>query len=406
MSTNINSINNKLNKDLPILLIDTSYWLYYRFFALRNWYSRAYPENVRNNPNFNIEHNWLEDEVFIIKYKKLFIENIKKLCKKFNTKLTNVVFCIDCPHNDIWRCSKTDNYKGGRLESHKKKQFNSFNLFSHIKRVFLPILQTNYNIKIISCANCEADDVIGYASVSLINRGFKQVYILATDNDYLQICNDKIHMINGNGNIISIKNYNNSNGGIDNIDDIAGIDDGLGSGGGISSGISNSIVVLGEIVLGEKYLISKILLGDASDNIKCCNVDIGFISNNGNICNGNLKNVTKTLALQLINNKSIYTILQNMLYSIRKVYVDIDSIDSIGSAGSIGSVDDVDNIDNIDIISSNIKHSSETIRFKESLENIKFITTDKFIENTILMDFQMIPTKLKDNIESKLLEVL
>jgi len=397
MSTNINSINNKLNKDLPILLIDTSYWLYYRFFALRNWYSRAYPENVRNNPNFNIEHNWLEDEVFIIKYKKLFIENIKKLCKKFNTKLTNVVFCIDCPHNDIWRCSKTDNYKGGRLESHKKNQFNSFNLFSHIKRVFLPILQTNYNIKIISCSNCEADDVIGYASVSLINRGFNQVYILATDNDYLQICNDKIHMINGNGNIISIRNYNNSNGGIDNIEDIAGIDDGIGSGSGSSSGSNNSIVVLGEIVLGEKYLISKILLGDASDNIKCCSVDIGFISNNSNICNGNLKNVTKTLALQLINNKSIYTILQNMLYSIRKVYVDIDSV---------GSIDDIDSIENIDIISSNINHSSETIKFKESLENIKFITTDKFIENTILMDFQMIPTKLKDNIESKLLEVL
>lgn len=390
MSTNINT---KLNKDLPILLVDTSYWLYYRFFALRNWYSRAYPENVSNNPNFNIEHNWLEDEVFIIKYKKLFIENIKKLCKKFNTKLTNVVFCIDCPHNDIWRCSKTDNYKGGRLESHKKKQFNSFNLFSHIKRVFLPILQTNYNIKIISCANCEADDVIGYASVSLINRGFKQIYILATDNDYLQICNDKIHMINGNGNIISIRNYNNSNVGIDNIEDIAGIDDGLaGSGGGISSGSINSIVVLGEIILGEKYLISKILLGDTSDNIKCCSVDSGFISNN--ICNGNLKNITKTLAIQLINNKSIYTILQNMLYSIRKVYVDIGSIDSI------------DSIENIDIISSNIKHSSETIKFKESLENIKFITTDKFIENTILMDFQMIPTKLKDNIESKLLEVL
>ena len=34
----------KLNLDLPILLIDTSYWLYYRFFSLRNWYFRAYPE--------------------------------------------------------------------------------------------------------------------------------------------------------------------------------------------------------------------------------------------------------------------------------------------------------------------------------------------------------------------------
>ena len=97
----------KLNLDLPILLIDTSYWLYYRFFSLRNWYYRAYPEKYNNYANdknsFNADYNWFEDEVFMTKYKKLFIENIKKICKKFNTKLENVVFCIDCPHNEIWR---------------------------------------------------------------------------------------------------------------------------------------------------------------------------------------------------------------------------------------------------------------------------------------------------------------
>ena len=41
----------KLNLDLPILLIDTSYWLYYRFFSLRNWYYRAYPEKYNNYAN-------------------------------------------------------------------------------------------------------------------------------------------------------------------------------------------------------------------------------------------------------------------------------------------------------------------------------------------------------------------
>ena len=95
----------KLNLELPIILVDTSYWLYYRFFSLRNWYFRAYPEKYINNDknSFNTEHNWFKDEVFMSKYKKLFIENIKKICKKFKTKMENVVFCIDCPHNDIWR---------------------------------------------------------------------------------------------------------------------------------------------------------------------------------------------------------------------------------------------------------------------------------------------------------------
>ena len=59
----------KLNLDSPILLIDTSYWLYYRFFSLRNWYFRAYPEKYNNNDknSFNADYNWFEDEVFMNK---------------------------------------------------------------------------------------------------------------------------------------------------------------------------------------------------------------------------------------------------------------------------------------------------------------------------------------------------
>ena len=93
----------KLNSNLPVILIDTSYWLYYRFFSLRNWYARAYPEKYANeNKNtFNTNHNWLEDEVFMNKYKKLFIENIKKLCKKYKTKLENVLIVGIIKSGDI-----------------------------------------------------------------------------------------------------------------------------------------------------------------------------------------------------------------------------------------------------------------------------------------------------------------
>ena len=89
----------KLDKKYPVILVDTSYWLYYRFFALRNWYNRAYPD-LAKQPNFNMEHNWLADEIFITKYQKLFIDNIKTICKKNKTVLTNVVFCIDCSHKN------------------------------------------------------------------------------------------------------------------------------------------------------------------------------------------------------------------------------------------------------------------------------------------------------------------
>ena len=325
----------KLNANLPVILVDTSYWLYYRYFALRNWYNRAYPENKINNPNFNSEHNWLEDEIFMCKYKKLFLDNIKKLCKLYKTVLSNTVFCIDCPHKEIWRCEITNEYKGTRLESHKKNQFNSFNIFSYIKKYFLPELQTKYGINVIYCSRCEADDIIGWSAPYLINNNInvnnncKNVYILGNDNDYLQICNDKIILINGVGKIIS---------GCDSTD--------------ISS---NSNIKY----IGEKYLISKILLGDVSDNIKGCSIDSGFINSITNICNGEYKNINKSMSSTIINNKEKFEILQNILEEIRT-----------GNNTDIG----------------NNKYKN-------------LIPDDKFKKNAILMDFKMIPNELKLNIE-------
>ena len=113
-----------------------------------------------------------------------------------------------------------------------------------MKTTFLPILKDNNNndVKILSCSTCEADDIIGHLSLYIqhLNTATRTtIYILANDNDYLQVCNKNITLINGVGKIIS----------------------------GIKGGYN----------LGDNYLLSKILLGDKSDNIKCCSVNIGYI---------------------------------------------------------------------------------------------------------------------------------
>ena len=103
-----------------------------------------------------------------------------------------------------------------------------------MKTTFIPTIKDNNNniIKIIYCSKCEADDIIGQLSVYIDNHWNKQVsegsegsessegsngsnnsntkthnqkkiYILANDNDYLQVCNTNIKLINGIGKIIS-----------------------------------------------------------------------------------------------------------------------------------------------------------------------------------------------------------
>ena len=394
----------KLNPELPVILIDTSYWLYYRFFSLRNWYARAYPDNYINkttndistetstettnnfnnnfNKDFNIEHNWLEDEIFMTKYKKLFVENIKKICKKFNTKMENVVFCIDCSHNTIWRHTIINNeneknkleiekkkienekkklenkdnkdnkdnnnddniieeiiepipiepYKGTRLESHKKNKFNSFNIFSYMKSKFIPTLKdnNNNNMKIIVCPKCEADDIIGQLSLYIhklyIEKQWKlnNIYILANDNDYLQVCNKNIKLINGLGKIISGEQ--------------------------------------GTYKMGDKYLLSKILCGDRSDNIKCCDIDNGYL--HSGLPNKIFRNISKNGIEKLISNPEKYNLFITLLNEIR------------------------------------------SHKLLNEIENTHIININKFKHNCIMMDFQMIPPELKENLFTLFREII
>ena len=403
----------KLNLDLPILLIDTSYWLYYRFFSLRNWYYRAYPEKYSNNDknSFNADYNWFEDKVFMTKYKKLFIENIKKICKKFNTKMENVVFCIDCPHNEIWRKTyitklnkiidtknekiknekiknekiknekiknetnetetnetethtneKNDQeqievqlqdliqeYKGTRLESHKKNRFNSFNIFSYIKTTFLSTLKDNNNnlIKIISCSQCEADDIIGHLTLYIQNLTIETkptLYILANDHDYLQLCNDKVKLINGVGKIISVSQNGNCN------------------------------------TTGDYYLLSKILLGDKSDNIKCCVVNMGYICSG--IPNHNFKNVGKSCIHKLFSHPDRTKLFYDLLITIRNEFFN-----------TTNHITDGDYISNGDYASNNS-------------DSNKIIDMNKFKHNCIMMDFQLIPLELKTKLNKLFAEII
>lgn len=314
----------KLDKSKTVILVDTSYWLYYRFFALRNWYSKAFPE-LANLENFNMEHNWLEDNVFMTKYKKLFIDNLQTIVRVYKTVVSNIVFCLDCSYKDIWRNAHMNEYKGTRLESLKKKQFNSFDVFSYIKKEYLPELQVKLGVKIIYNNCCEADDIIGQMAPFLVDNGVPNVVIIANDNDYQQICNERVIMNKG----VPSKHQ-----------DITTAD--AGSGAGIDDGV--------------KRLIRKILLGDVSDNIKCCS-----IKTDGGI----YKNVTKSNIHTIMDDTEIYSRMLEYLNKIRAGVITSNSI---------------------------IDSSSDLPR--------------NFYENCILMDFQMIPKGLRAELEIKFRNLL
>ena len=231
-----------------------------------------------------------------------------------------------------------------------------------MKTTFLPTLKDNSGapLKIISCSQCEADDIIGHLTlyIQTLKRETKHIiYILANDNDYLQICNNKVKLINGVGKIISVSQNGNGN----------------GNGNGNDNGNNNSNNNGNSNTIGDNYLLSKILLGDKSDNIKCCVVNMGYICSG--IPNYNFKNVGKSCISKIFNNKELLKVFYDLLISIRNNT--INGSDNNSDVGSF-SGDDIN----------------------------KIIDINKFKHNCIMMDFQMIPIELKRDLNTLFIQII
>ena len=68
-----------MDKSKPILFIDTSYVIFYRFYATIFWYKSS-----KQKINIPKNYNWIEDQIFVGKFSKMFMESIEKIMKKIN----------------------------------------------------------------------------------------------------------------------------------------------------------------------------------------------------------------------------------------------------------------------------------------------------------------------------------
>ena len=99
---------------MKVLLVDLSYYNFYRYYATIQWYKRAHPED-----SFENGYDWSINVIFMEKFKKMFINNLNKLKKKY--KSDKLIFAKDCPRKYIWRMELYSQYKGTRDEMFKKK---------------------------------------------------------------------------------------------------------------------------------------------------------------------------------------------------------------------------------------------------------------------------------------------
>lgn len=187
-----------------ILLIDLSYYVFYRYFATFNWYKRQTTENV------DVEH--IKDNVtFMEKYAKMFEKTLLELVKKNNIDFAaNVVFVKDCSRDNIWRHQYYNAYKATREE--KSALFNK-DVFTYTYHTLIPQLQEKIGFQIIGHYCLEADDVIAIMTKHMFNTYPQNIHIkiITNDNDYIQLMNiDRLSNVNED-NMLIIKNLQDKN---------------------------------------------------------------------------------------------------------------------------------------------------------------------------------------------------
>lgn len=173
-----------VRSDLPCILIDASYYVFYRYFDTWKRYKQLYsqpsqpPQELHLSPRFL--HHVYQD-----------IDNdILEMRNHWQTTHANIIFCRDCSRRTIWRNDHTENYKTQRPV---KELFNP-NMFSILTQYC-----KDRRYQELYMDKMEADDIISLTKTRLRTMGFySDIIIITNDNDYLQLLDDQTHAYNMN----------------------------------------------------------------------------------------------------------------------------------------------------------------------------------------------------------------
>jgi len=168
------------------IFVDGSYYCFYRYFALLNWWKNAHPETIIEDP--------YQNKNFVDKFKKTFVENLSGLQKKLKIpKTTKPILVIgkDCKRENIWRMELFPKYKSNRDQV--GFMGGPFFKMAYEEELF----QKGGAQAILKHPKLEADDCIALSVKHLVNKYPDcQIYIITSDRDYLQLASSNVHLFN------------------------------------------------------------------------------------------------------------------------------------------------------------------------------------------------------------------
>ena len=167
------------------ILIDGSYFIFYRYFAILNWFKLAKKDQIIDE-----EHPPYENNDFLDKFLKTFQLKLLEIPKKLKVKNPIILIGKDCPRKEIWRMEHLPSYKSNRDTDDVflggpffAKAYNE-NLFQKggAKIIF------NY-------PQLEADDCLAIVSKNILEKfPNANINIITSDMDYLQLAKENVSL--------------------------------------------------------------------------------------------------------------------------------------------------------------------------------------------------------------------
>jgi 5'-3' exonuclease len=177
---------NSSNIPPTFIFIDGSYFCFYRYHSLLNWWKNAYPEEPLADP--------FQCQKFVDKFIKTFIENVEEIPKNLGLHKDKfkpiIIVGKDCKREQIWRTKLFPEYKGTRV---KEDGFMGGPFF---KMAYEDNLFGKGGAKaVLKHPHLEADDCIAISVKHVLNNyPDAQIYIITSDKDYLQLARPNVQI--------------------------------------------------------------------------------------------------------------------------------------------------------------------------------------------------------------------
>jgi len=185
---NPNILNTPCLTPNTYIFIDGSYFCFYRYFSLMTWWKNANAEDpVLSNP--------IQNETFVEKFKKTFVEHIKQIAKnlKINKNVQPILIVgKDCKREDIWRNEFFPEYKAHRANGSEDGFMGGpFFKMAYEEELFIQ----GGAQKILKHPRLEADDCIAITVKHLLEtQPTCEIYIITSDKDYLQLARPNVQL--------------------------------------------------------------------------------------------------------------------------------------------------------------------------------------------------------------------